>query len=77
VNHGPFDRKDPERIAAPYNTLSGLWEVRKDGTAQWDNGFRMMDDLARHYPVTARKPWKGRYGPLAGAAARAIGTSPR
>jgi hypothetical protein len=47
-----FTRKHPEfKIAAPYNTLSGLWEVRKgDGTAQWDNGFRMMSDLESRYP---------------------------
>jgi hypothetical protein len=27
------------------------WEVRKvGGIAQWDNGFRMMDDLEARYP---------------------------
>jgi hypothetical protein len=47
-----FVRRHPEfAIAAPYNTLSGLWEVRQGGgTAQWDNGFRMMDDLEARYP---------------------------
>jgi hypothetical protein len=47
-----FVRKHPEfRIAFPYNTLSGLWEVWDgSGTAQWDNGFRMIDDLERRYP---------------------------
>jgi hypothetical protein len=47
-----FTRRHPEfAIAAPYNTLSGLWEVRQGGgTAQWDNGFRMMDDLEARYP---------------------------
>jgi hypothetical protein len=47
-----FQRRHPEfAIAAPYNTLSGLWEVWDGkGTAQWDNGFRMMDDLERRYP---------------------------
>jgi hypothetical protein len=47
-----FQRRHPEfTIAAPYNTLSHLWEVRvRGGTAQWDNGFRMMDDLEARYP---------------------------
>jgi hypothetical protein len=37
-------------IAPPYNTLSGLWEVSDGkGTAQWDNGYRMMDNLERRY----------------------------
>jgi hypothetical protein len=47
-----FVRKHPEfKIAFPYNTLSGLWEVWDgNGTAQWDNGFRMIDDLERRYP---------------------------
>jgi hypothetical protein len=37
-------------ISPPPMTLSGLWEVRDDGgTAQWDNGFAMMDDLERRY----------------------------
>jgi hypothetical protein len=47
-----FQRRHPKfTIAAPYNTLSHLWEVStRDGTAQWDNGFRMMDDLEARYP---------------------------
>jgi hypothetical protein len=47
-----FQRRYPEiTIAAPYCTLSHLWEVRTgDGTAQWDNGVRMMDDLEARYP---------------------------
>ena len=47
-----FQRRHPEfTIAAPYATFSGLWEVRKgDGTAQWDNAFRMMSDLEARYP---------------------------
>jgi hypothetical protein len=48
-----FQRRHPEfTIAAHYATFGGLWEVRKDGdgTAQWDNGFRMMDDLEARYP---------------------------
>jgi hypothetical protein len=47
-----FVRKHPGfTIAPPYNTLSGLWEVWDgNGTAQWDNGFRMIDDLEARYP---------------------------
>jgi hypothetical protein len=47
-----FQHRHPEfTIAAPYNTLSGLWEVRDgNGTAQWDNGLRMINDLERRYP---------------------------
>jgi hypothetical protein len=48
-----FTRRRPEfKIAAPYTTFSKLWEVHKsgDGTTQWDNGFRMMDDLEARYP---------------------------
>jgi hypothetical protein len=47
-----FTRKHPDfTIAAPYTTRSGLWEVRDgSGTAQWDNGFRMMADLEARYP---------------------------
>ena len=38
-------------IAAPYCVPSGLWEVSDGkGTAQWDNGFRMMADLERRHP---------------------------
>ena len=38
-------------ISAPYNNLSGLWEVSDGkGTAQWDNGRRMIDDLEMRYP---------------------------
>src|SRR5271168_2411192 len=38
-----FVRRHPGfTIAAPYNTLSGLWEVRAgDSTTGYDNGFRM------------------------------------
>ena len=48
---GAFTRRHPEfTIAAPYNTLSKLWEVRTgNGTAQWDNGFRMMNFLEQRY----------------------------
>jgi hypothetical protein len=47
-----FQRSHPEfTIAAPYATLSHLWEVSASGgTAQWDNGFRMMDHLEARYP---------------------------
>jgi hypothetical protein len=47
-----FQRRNPGiTIAAPYNTLSRLWEVRTgDGTALWDNGRQMMDDLEARYP---------------------------
>jgi hypothetical protein len=47
-----FMRRHQEfTIAPPYNTLSGLWEVLSGGgTAQWDNGFRMMADLEARYP---------------------------
>jgi hypothetical protein len=49
---GDFQPSHPEfTIAAPHDTLSHLWEVStSDGTAQWDNGFRMMDDLEARYP---------------------------
>jgi hypothetical protein len=37
-------------VAAPCATHSGLWEVSDgEGTALWDNGFAMMDDLERRY----------------------------
>jgi hypothetical protein len=47
-----FTAAHPEfTVAAPYTTLSGLWEVSDDrGTSQWDNGTRMIDDLERRYP---------------------------
>ena len=48
-----FTREHPHvSIAAPYNTASGLWEVRVRGAAdsQWDNGRMMMDDLEARYP---------------------------
>jgi hypothetical protein len=46
-----FTREHPEiTVAAPYATLSRLWEVSgAGGTSQWDNGFRMMDSLERRY----------------------------
>jgi hypothetical protein len=46
-----FTRKHPDiTIAAPYTTLSKLWEVSGvSGTSQWDNGFRMMDFLEQRY----------------------------
>jgi hypothetical protein len=47
-----FQRRNPGiKIAAPYTTFSKLWEVSDGkGTAQWDNGFRMMSDLEARYP---------------------------
>jgi hypothetical protein len=47
-----FQRRNPGiRIAPWYATFSKLWEVSDGkGTAQWDNGFRMMDYLEQRYP---------------------------
>lgn len=41
------------RIAAPWATRSGLWEVSvhaKADTTAYDNGHRMMDTLEARYP---------------------------
>ena len=55
-----FQRAHPElRIAAPWATRSGLWEVSVHGkadTTAYDNGHRMMDTLEARYPETT--PWK-------------------
>jgi hypothetical protein len=49
-----FQRAHPElRIAAPWATRSGLWEVSLHGkadTTAYDNGHRMMDTLEARYP---------------------------
>jgi hypothetical protein len=40
------------RIAAPWATRSGMWEVSvygKADTTQYDNGHRMMDALEARY----------------------------
>ena len=46
-----FQRAHPElKIAAPWATRSGLWEVSVHGradTTQYDNGHRMIEDLER------------------------------
>lgn len=46
-----FQRLHPGMsISAPYVNRSGKWEVCDGkGTALWDNGFRMMDDLESRY----------------------------
>jgi hypothetical protein len=46
-----FMTRHPEvTITPPYDTFSGLWEVRtKDGVAAWDNGRTMMDDLEKRH----------------------------
>jgi hypothetical protein len=48
-----FQRAHRElRIAAPWATRSGLWEVSVYGkcdTTQYDNGHRMMDALEARY----------------------------
>jgi hypothetical protein len=59
-----FQRAHPElRIAAPWATRSGLWEVSVHGkanTTQYDNGHRMMDTLeARSRKPLAPTPVEG------------------
>jgi hypothetical protein len=66
-----FQRAQRElRIAAPWATRSGLWEVSVHGkadTTAYDNGYRMMDTLEARYaedqaprrprpPETAQRP---------------------
>jgi hypothetical protein len=54
-----FQRAHPElRIAAPWATRSGLWEVSVRGkadTTQYDNGHRMMDALEARYAALAEQ----------------------
>jgi hypothetical protein len=51
---GRFRQRHRElRIAAPWATRSGLWEVSAHGkadTTAYDNGHRMMDTLEARYP---------------------------
>jgi hypothetical protein len=48
-----FQRAHPEfRIAAPWATRSGMWEVSVRGATDntaYDNGHRMMDALEARY----------------------------
>jgi hypothetical protein len=48
-----FQRRHPEiRIAAPWATPNGKWEVSEPDRAAvaYDNGFAMVDDLEKRYP---------------------------
>lgn len=58
-----FQRAHPGfRIAAPWATRSGLWEVSVHGkadTTAYDNGFRMMDTLEARHPEDARTDCSG------------------
>jgi hypothetical protein len=55
-----FQRAHPElRIAAPWATRSGSWEVSVHGkadTTAYDNGHRMMDTLEARY-AEDQAPW--------------------
>lgn len=41
------------KVSAPWATPSGKWEVSEPDKAAvaYDNGFVMMDDLERRYPL--------------------------